>query len=185
MDTYGTFLAAAELVVGAEALEDIGLELSDQPRLAEVLQAALAVDFSEQIEKWRECLEHLLASPIDAHRGGDKLTVGGVLVEFENPQGGLFDLKGAQDRLALVGLGLKKADGPGQGPYLAVPVSKHPALNRMFQDTDFLEGGWKTALKQAPNGIVQDAINWKIQRVATPCLMVDLAAYDRLVEGDG
>jgi len=183
MDTYGTLFAAAEMLVGADALEDIGLELSDQPRLAEVLKAAFANEFTEQIEKWRECLEMLLAAPIDAHRGGDKLTVGSVLLEFENTSNGLFDLKGAQERLALVGLGLKKADGPGQGPYLAVPVGKHPALAKIFQDSDFLEGGWKTALRQAPEDVIAGTQNWKIQRVAMHCLMVNLAAYDRIVGG--
>lgn len=185
MDTYGTLLAAAELVVGKDALEDIGLEVTDQPRLAEVLQAALQSEFTEQVEKWQECLEHILASPIDSHRGGEKLTVGGVLMGFENKEE-LFDLKHAQERLALAGLGLKKAEGPGQGPYLAVPTGRHPALGKIFQDTEFLEGGWSTALKQAPDSVVLRGLGnkqvVKIQRVAKHCLLVDLAAYDRFVE---
>ncbi len=185
MDTFGTLLAAAELVVGKDALEDIGLEVSDQQRLAEVLQAALASEFTEQIEKWQECLEHILASPIDGYRGGDKLTVGGVIMDFESTDG--FDLKHAQERLALAGLGLKKAEGPGQGPYLAVPTGKHPALAKIFQDTDFYDGGWSNALKQAPETVVLRGLGnkqvVKIQRVAKHCLLVDLAAYDKVVGG--
>ncbi|MBO6893408.1 MAG: hypothetical protein JJ866_15805 [Roseibium sp.] len=188
MDTYGTLLAAAQLVVGEEALEDIGLEVSDQARLAEVLKAALASEFTEQVEKWQECLEHILAAPIDAHRGGEKLTVGGVLIDFESTDENSFDLKNAQERLALAGIGLKKAEGPGNGPYLAIP-SKHPALNKIFHDSEFQDGGWSTALTQAPEDVVlrgggnKQVV--KIQRVAKHCLLVDLSAYDRLVAKGG
>lgn len=186
MDTYGTLLAAAQLVVGEEALEEIGLEVSDQARLADVLKAALASEFTEQVEKWQECLEHILSAPIDAHRGGEKLTVGSVLLDFESTAENSFDLKNAQERLALAGLGLRAAKGAGQGPCLAIPSGKHPALNKIFQDTEFQEGGWSTALKQAPESVVLRGGGnnqvVKIQRVAKHCLLVDLAAYDRFVE---
>lgn len=185
MDTYGTLLAAAGLVVGKEALEDIGLEVSDQQRLAERLQADLASEFTEQVEKWQECLEHILASPIDSHRSGDKLTVGGVILDFESEGAHSFDLKHSQERLALAGLGLKKAEGAGQGPFLAVPTGKHPALAKIFQDTDFYDGGWSNALKQAPEGVIVEARTWKIQRVPKHCLMIDLKAYDKIVGGGG
>lgn len=187
MDTYGTLLAAAELVVGKATLEDMGLECSDQDRLAQVLKASLASEFTEQVETWQLCLEHLLAAPIDAHRGGDKLTVGSVLLEFEATDG-LFNIDEARKRLALAGLGLVPAKGPGQGPYLAVPISKHPALSKIFQETDFYEGGWTNALKQAPEDLVlrgPNAKNVKIERMAKHCLLVDLAAFDRIQEEDG
>ena len=177
-------MAAAELVVGQETLEDVGLEVSSRPHLAEALKAALASEFVEQVEKWQECLEHLLAAPIDFHRGGEKQTVGSVLMDFEGDDQGL-DLKYAQERLALAGLGLLRAEGPGAGPFLAVPSGKHPALNKIFQDTDFFEGGWSMALKQAPEGVVRQGTRAKvvkIQRVAKYCLLVDLAAYDKLSE---
>ncbi|MEO1110113.1 MAG: hypothetical protein AAFX90_19540 [Pseudomonadota bacterium] len=182
MDTYGTLLAAAELVVGKETLEDVGLEVSSQPHLAEALKAALASEFVEQVEKWQECLEHLLAAPIDFHRGGEKQTVGSVLMDFEGDRQEL-DLKYAQERLALAGLGLLRAEGPGAGPFLAVPSGKHPALNKIFQETDFFEGGWSMALKQAPADVVRQGTRAKvvkIQRVSKYCLLVDLTAYDKL-----
>ncbi|QFS98876.1 hypothetical protein FIV06_15720 [Labrenzia sp. THAF191b] len=174
MDTYGTLLAAAELVVGQDALEEIGLEVSDQERLANHLRAALASEFTEQVEKWQECLEHLLAAPLDAHRNGERLTVGGVLLEFEKGTGGLFDINGARERLALVGLGLLPAASAGVGPFLAVPTGKHPALNKVFQESDFYEGGWSTALKQAPEDLVLrggQAKTVKIQRSPKHCLL--------------
>lgn len=186
MDTYGTLLAAAELVVGKDALEDMGLEVSDQQRLAEVLKAALASELTEQIEKWQECLSHLLASPIDAHRGGDRMTVGTVLADFESTEADL-DLKHSRERLALAGLGLLPASGPGNGPFLAIPTKKHPALTKMFQETDFFEGNWSTALKQAPDNVVLrgvNAKNVKIQRETFHCLLIDLAAFDQQAEGE-
>ena len=123
------------------------------------------------------------AAPIDAHRGGDRLTVGSVLQEFEN--GTSLDLSYARERLALAGLGLRKAGEPAIGPYLAVPA-KHPALTKIFADTDFYEGGWWAALKQAPEDIVLRGLDQryhtvKIQRTAKFCLLVDLGAWDRLM----
>ncbi|WP_152500854.1 hypothetical protein [Labrenzia sp. THAF82] len=59
-------------------------------------------------ERGQPRLEHILASPIDSHSGGEKLTVGGVLMRFENKEE-LFELKFAQEHLALAGLSLKKA----------------------------------------------------------------------------
>lgn len=183
IDTYGTLLAAAEMLVGPEVLEDLGLEVSNQEALAEIIRAATSAERAEQIEKWQECLEHLLAAPIDAHRGGDRLTVGGVLEDFE--KGGTLDLTYARERLALAGLGLRKAGEPAIGPFLAVPA-KHPALTRIFADTDFYEGGWWAALKQAPEDVVLRGLDqrWhtvKIQRGAKYCLLVDLGAWDRMM----
>ncbi|MAA97420.1 MAG: hypothetical protein CMN87_18275 [Stappia sp.] len=183
IDTYGTLLAAAEMLVGPEVLEDLGLEVSNQEALAEIIRAATSAERAEQIEKWQDCLEHLLAAPIDAHRGGDRLTVGSVLQEFEN--GTSLDLSYARERLALAGLGLRKAGEPAIGPYLAVPA-KHPALTKIFADTDFYEGGWWAALKQAPEDIVLRGLDQryhtvKIQRTAKFCLLVDLGAWDRLM----
>ncbi|MBA4613830.1 hypothetical protein H1W37_19405 [Stappia taiwanensis] len=180
MDTYGTLLAAAELLVGPEALEALGLEISDQERLAEIIRAATEAERAEQTEKWQECLEHLLAATIDAHRSGDRLTVGGVLLEYE--RGASLELQYARERLALAGLGLRKAGEIGIGPFLAVPA-KHPALFKIFQETDFFEGGWWLALKQAPEHIVLRGLEQryhtiKINRTAKHCLLVDLGAYD-------
>ncbi|MCA1241856.1 hypothetical protein LC092_05365 [Stappia stellulata] len=179
MDTYGTLLAAAELLVGPEALEDIGLEVSDQAALAEVIRAATEAERAEQVEKWQECIAHLLASPVDAHRGGDRLTVGGIIADFERSA---LDLQYARERLALAGLGLRKAGDPAIGPHIAIPRS-HPALTKIFQDTDFYEGGWWTALKQAPSHIVLRGLEQrfhtvKINRDAKFCLLIDLGAYD-------
>ncbi len=70
-----------------------------------------------------------------------------------------------------------------------MPPGKHPALLRVFQDSDFLEGGWSMALKQAPDHIVLRGLGnkqvVKIDRSVTHCRLVDLAAYDKYVGGEG
>jgi len=180
MDTYGTLLAAAELLLGPDALEQMGLDVADQQRLAETLASAFKAERAEQTEKWLECLEHLLSAPIDSHRGGKRLSVGRILVEFQR---GDLDLVYAREDLAMAGLGLKKAGAPGTGPYLCVPA-QHPALVKIFQETDFYEGGWWNALKQAPESIVLRGLEQrhhtvKIDKVAKFCLLIDLGAYDR------
>ena len=93
-----------------------------------------------------------------------------------------FELQYARERLALAGLGLRKAGEPAIGPFLAIPAT-HPALTKLYQETDFYEGGWWTALKQAPSHIVLRGLEQrfhtvKINRVAKFCLLIDLGAYD-------
>lgn len=182
MDTYGTLLAAAELLVGAETLEEMGLDLTDPQRLAEVLKMSFEAEKDEQVEKWLECIEHILSAPVDSHRGGRRLTVGALAGEYRR---GTLDLEYVREDLALAGLGLKPAGGrvPGTGPYLCVPKT-HQLLATIFRDTDFFDGGWWHALKQAPESIVlrghSDAVQTiKISGAAKNCLLIDLAAYDR------
>merc|ERR1712078_195080 len=44
IDTYGTLLAAAEMLVGPEVLKDLGLEVSNQEALAEIIRAATSAE---------------------------------------------------------------------------------------------------------------------------------------------
>lgn len=189
-DTFGTLFAVAELLLGAEALEKAGLPITEGERLAEMLGQATATERGEQIENWQGCLERLLASPIDAWKGGEKLTVGGVIAELE--AGKDLELKWARERLAAAGLGLKPPNGlkdargdpyPSKGYVLAVP-SKGPLLMKLFQDSVWNSGGWHGALKQAPADVVLKHLgngqNVKINRVNERCLLVDLAAYDEV-----
>ncbi|AZN71848.1 hypothetical protein D5400_11680 [Georhizobium profundi] len=182
ISTYGTLLAAAELLVGPLAMEAIGLPVGDQHALAEMIQEATSVERAEQMEKWQECLEHLLAAPIEGYNGGQRMTVGSVLHEFENV-GQTIEI--TRDKLALAGLGIRRAGDPGQGPCLAIPA-QHPALGKIFQDTDFYDGGWINALKQGPDQVVltkapKNTKVVKISRVAKHCLLVDLGSYDAMM----
>ncbi len=188
IDTFGTLLAAAELLVGPEALEEIGLPVTDDKHLGELVASATSVERSESLDNWHECLDHLLQSPIDSWREGVKPTVGGVCEELVRgiAGGGLYSIEEARKRLQLVGLGAidagKNKHAPGIGPCLAVPANG-PILKKIFADTKFHQGVWYDALKHAPTDIVirhlGNGQKVKINGSTKQCLLVDLEAFER------
>jgi hypothetical protein len=192
IDTYGTLLAAAEMVVGQEALEDAGLPVADEQRLAEIISEATAAERAERLDNWHRCLNHLLACTIDAWRDGVKPTVGGVMDDL-GADGSEGSLLNARSKLKLVNLGCMPrgrfdADAPlaeQQGPYLAVPLQQLPQLTKLFGGTDFNRGVWATSLKQAPADIVlrdRDKQTVKIDGSAHRCLLVNMRAFARYAE---
>jgi hypothetical protein len=181
-DTYAPLLACAELLVGPDVLEEIGLPITEFSRLGEIIADATAPDRAESLDNWHACLNRLLDSTIDAWRDGAKPMVGQVM---DNLMSGEIDHKYALERLALVNLGARKEGDPGRGPCIAVP-KEGPALEKLFSDTRWHSGGWFTALKQAPKGVVlRDAgakQRVKINGTTKYCLLVDMKAFGEWVE---
>lgn len=189
IDTFGTLLAAAELLVGPAALEDIGLPVTDHERLGEIVAAATAIERNENLDNWHKCLDILMQSQIDAWREGVKPTIGGVLEKLrDGPNQGGWDARGAQERLYLVNLSAidKGKISPDIGPCLAVPADG-PMLQRIFSDTEFHKGVWYSALKQAPpNVVLRDKGNHQKVRIngsLKHCLLVDLDAFEKFAQG--
>lgn len=185
IDTFGTLLAAAELLVGPEALADLGLDVTEPKRLAEIVAAATALERAETLDNWHECLDHLFQSTIDQWRDGIKPTVGGVC---ELVRAGSYGVEENRDKLALLNLGMVKAGHVSDSPCLAVP-SDGPALARVFAETKFHKGVWYSALKQAPADIViRDRGNKQVVKIngsAKRCLLVDLVAFDAYAARQG
>lgn len=183
INTFGTLLAAAELLVGPEALEAIGLPITEPQHLGEMVAAATAMERSENLDNWHKCLDFLFQASIDAWRDGTRPTVGGVCEEIRS---GRYDALLVRDKLQLVGLTAigkgKLPNNQGLGPLLAVPPDG-PVLQRIFADTEFHKSVWYTALKQAPRDIViRDRGNAQKHRIngsTKHCLLVDLEAFER------
>jgi hypothetical protein len=192
IDTYGTLLAAAELVVGEQAMHECGLPVFEVDKLRGIIATATAPDKAERLDNWHKCLNRLLASSIDAWRDGQKPTVGAAIGELADFQGASdSDLQVARNKLDLVNLTAlpKGALGqPGQGPYLCVP-SSGPQLSKLYQGSDWEGGGWNIALKQGiKSGCVIASREKSLQRInKTPqrCLLVDWAAFIKYAEGQG
>lgn len=182
IDTYGTLLAAAELLVGPAVLEDIGLPVTEAGRLGEIIAAATALERGERLDNWHKCVNRLLDSTIEAWRDGVRPTVGGVIEQTEKRElAPVF----ARERLQLVNLGLRDAGDPAEGLCLAVP-NDGPVLQRLFADTEWQRGGWFGALKQAPGHIVRrndgNKQKVKINGTTKHCLLIDMKAFAAYVE---
>lgn len=180
--TYGTLLAIAEMMLGAEALEAHGVPIAEPDRLGQWVKDQTVSERAEQQANWTLCLDRLFAFTISAWRDGVQPTVGDVVDAFlRNDEHMRRDA--AQARLKLVGLSVKDDfAGERRRPYLAIPISAELGPAKVFEHTQWQAGGWATALKQAPPEIViRDRKNWQIMKIngrACQCLMVDLKALE-------
>jgi len=97
---------------------------------------------AERVDNWHACLSHLLQSNIEAWRGGEKLTVGGVVEQYG---AGAIDADYARERLGAANLGLKvDKSGAGGGEkawYLAVPKDG-PMLKKIFAGEIWHDSVW-------------------------------------------
>lgn len=184
-DTFGTLLAVAHLLLGDEAMEAGGFDVTEEDRLGEKIGAATSVDRTDA-ENWRGCLEYLMGATIEAWRDGTRPTVGGAIEGWEKGHLAIDDLNA---RLALIDLraSVLKVDGTDY-LRLAVPLASR-ALNGVFANQKWGGGVWGSALKQAPDEVVirnlGNGQNVRINRVVKRCLWVDFAAYDRVVREGG
>lgn len=191
-DTYGTLFAMAQLMLGAEDMEDIGLDTTEPAKLGAMIAEATAEERSLQGANWRDCLEHLLGAPIEAIKGGSRPTIGAVTDELEAAykHASDYDLSSAREKLAMAGCGLvmeEDASLPaGKVRWLLAVPPKGPLLSKMFHGTKWQQQVWFSALKQGPPDVVRSGPRGKvvkINRAAERCLLIDLKGYDKLMEG--
>lgn len=183
-DTYGTLFTMVHLLLGHEALEDIGLPVTDATRLGELIAKATASERADRIDNWRACFERMISVPIEAWKGGEKPTIGGVLEKLE---AGEWQIKETEDRLTVAGVRvIEEPDAAlpaGKRRYLLCVPHASPALEKIFTGTRWSGGGWVGALRQGrESGVIRkdDKIT-RINRVPSRCVVVDLKAYDEVV----
>ncbi|MCA0423571.1 MAG: hypothetical protein LCH61_09645 [Proteobacteria bacterium] len=186
--TYGTLMAVAELLVGPEVMEAEGLPVTEPDRLGAALSAYTETERSDQADNWVNCLHKMFAATIDAWKDGQKPTVGNVFEQMRLTSGG-FDEVMANARLQLVGLKVVRAFAPDgtEVSALAVPTSPNLGPAKILQGTEYRDGVWNSALKQAPRSVVRrDLVTdkgqplsvVKINNAATRAQFIDLAAWD-------
>lgn len=198
IDTYGTLLACADLLVGEYGMISAGMMPDlvdggklDEEHLLETLEHATSGERSDHLPKWQDVIERILGCKLEAFKSGERLTVGGVIEALEDTQRGDMHIGEARMRLALAGLGIRDlpaADrsNPCKGYALCIPHSDD-SLNKLFADGEFSRGGWTEALRLGPDTIVprnlsKTAKTVKINRAAKTCTLVDLAGYDEWVK---
>lgn len=166
---YGTLLAAADCLLGAELAEELGISTAftveglENTAGLDFWSKALAADALPEVEdalpNWKKCLDYILTSHVEAWRHGKRQTVGQLLQDVQTPSAvnipTVMGIEEAQSELGLTGLGLK---APGSLPadladpqslVLAIP-NDHPAIARLLRETEWARGGWKDALRQCP-----------------------------------
>lgn len=185
-DTYGTLLTVAQLMLGEEKLEALGLPIADGAQLGELIAQATAEERGAQVDDWRACLEHLLGAPVEAIMGGERPSIGTLIEEIEKDQQ-IFEL--ARSKLAAAGVSVQEEPAPdlpaGRRRFLlCVPIQNSPPVAALFANTRWRDGGWAGALKKGRSASVVrpgDRVV-SIKRAKMRCLVIDLLAYDKAVE---
>lgn len=157
--TFGTFLAAAELLLGNSGMEAAGLVRSRQ-HWAIALAAATTAEVSGGQPNWAQCIEEFLTAPVDAWNKGDRKTVGQVLDDLVRDRNN-SELNSARKDLAAAGLGVLEFGRGFEGYALAIP-HEGKDVNKLMADTKWggrgSTGGWSWALRLAPYDIVRQKV---------------------------
>ncbi|MBZ9856747.1 hypothetical protein LB566_23425 [Mesorhizobium sp. CA13] len=153
-NTFGTFLAAAHLVLGDEGMEACGLEFENLDHWGSLLAADAVPELENVKPTWLDCIEKILTRPIEQFKGGTRHTPAQVLEDLQNKQLSFVD---AAERLASADLGLVDSGDLVEGYYLAVP-HQSDILQRMLAGTAYAPIGvsttsWSWALRRGPRDI--------------------------------
>lgn len=163
--TFGTFLAAAHLLLGDEGMEACHLPWERLEHWALLLRADATAEVAGGQPNWSRCIEAILSAPIDAWNKGERSTVGQLLEDLNNQREGA-SLHATRDKLGSAGLGVVEAGIAFEGYALAIPNSGR-AINRLLEDTPWAgrgeEGAWSWALRQGPEDIIRQKVPSKAE----------------------
>ncbi|HEV2570954.1 MAG TPA: hypothetical protein VGU72_04390 [Beijerinckiaceae bacterium] len=188
-DTLGTLLACADLALGAQKADELGVPMVDDiNRWGEWLAPNTMLEYEEASDNWRKCVIHILTGQVEAWRGGRQHTVGDLIdwLKEQGEQSYAEDLRKVRTDLKQIGLGLLVPGEIGPGYALAVP-NESPLLFKLFRETEWagVPGAsvWKSALRQGPSSVIctDPALNRvRISGVQLRCALIRLDAFEKL-----
>jgi hypothetical protein len=139
-DQMASLLAARDVLLFDDppSPDEISMTLDLVRPLLDESQEAQAENEGTQM------LNHLLSMPTDSHRGGDRMTIGQILIESMTPTN--WNKTGDNNRLGAYGMRLVYADD-GMGVSELLIANTHSGLNKLFSGTRWANGGWGAALE--------------------------------------
>lgn len=169
-NTFGTFLAAAHMLLGDEGMDECGLPFENLDHWGAELAAEIVPELADSKPTWLECLHHLMTVPIDNYQHGHKQTVGQVIEDLLNDE---IEPGEARKRLAGADVGLIEKKKCGEGWGLAIP-NQSKIIGKMLADTPFGHkggsGSWSWALRRGPENVVRAKIEVGIDKNNQPKL---------------
>lgn len=106
-----------------------------------------------------ECVQHILTSPVDAWRSGERRTVAELYLEATKTGG-------VDERRALQAMGLRVVNETDPDLRCLMVANRHVGLERIFRDTRWAGQGWVDALRHLP-GV--DAADEPVRFTGTRC----------------
>jgi hypothetical protein len=148
--TFGTFLAAAHMLLGDEGMDALRLPFETLDWWGMQLSADAVPEISEIAPPWQQFMDLLWKSPIDIREHGETRTVGQMLQRLRDEPD---DARIVERYLAAHDLALIDRRIDGLGWWLAVPNSSK-VIGRAMADTPFAarggDGNWRFALGGGP-----------------------------------
>ena len=161
-DTLGNLLAAADLALGPELAEEVGVPMVDDLSEWSVrLATSSMLEYEDRASNWRGCVNRLLTARVDAWRSGQRHTVGALLDHVQRAWGAEDSqqvLAETRALLAQADLGLMVPGQAFDGEWaLAVP-NESDMIAKLFGESPWAGAPgasvWKSALRQAPAAVV-------------------------------
>jgi hypothetical protein len=188
--TFGTLLACADLMLGPDLAEEMGVPMVDDLRpWGERLATEKMSEYEDMSDNWRACLKHLLTSRVEAWRAGSRNTVGQLLDDLAREERDMesgFDCAAANKLLAQAGLHvLGKGNKIDPKSYVLCIPNESQLVAAQFRDTRWIgQAGasvWKSALRQGPATVIctDKAHNRvRVNGVQERCTLVRMAAFE-------
>lgn len=184
--TFGTFLALADVMLGDEGLRALGLPATtERYKWGEWLRPESLPELEGAQPAWRDCIDAILTSSIEAFSGGQRSTVAQVLEKLKNDD--ISTMQEVRDKLAAADIGI--FGSARDGLILAVPNASR-VIGKALMETPFGarngNGSWRFALRRAPPEIVvkperiQEGLTDNRVTVAgrqVRCTFIDLHAF--------
>jgi len=162
-NTFGTFLAAAHLLLGDEGMDEAKLPWENLEHWGRMLAADSAPEVSGKTANWARCISEILTSQVDAWNKGERRTIGQILEDVLEEKD-LMNLGKANQLLAIAGLKIMEKGVVGEGLGLCVPKDGKD-VGKIFMDSSWGgkggTGSWGWALAQAPEHIVHKKVLMK------------------------
>ncbi len=110
--TYGTLIAAADLMLGAEAAAELDVPLTeDLAWWSEHLSADALPEIEDAIANWRTCVKAVLNNQVEPWRGGHRSTVAQCLADLEEGE----DRAASDDKKYTRAMAMRDLAGTGLG----------------------------------------------------------------------
>lgn len=177
--TYGTLIAAADLLLGPELAAELEVPLTeDLGWWTDKLSAFAMPEVEDAAANWRHCVKMILSNQVEPWRGGKRVTVAQCIADLEEGEEAgstpdrQYSRADAMRDLGATGLGIVHSEvlidklalaekmnhaqaaaelgiEHATGWILAVPPS-HPLVKKLLRDSPWSNGGWRDALRQCP-----------------------------------
>lgn len=183
--TFGAFLAIADVMLGDSGLRALDLPCDCRADWGALLKPSLLPELEGAEPAWKQAIDAILTSQIEAYSGGGRRTVAQELARITANHGD-EDVKDARQRLAAADLAVI---GATSEPILCIPNASR-VIGKALLDTPFGarngNGPWKFALRRGPPEVIlmpeQVKAGMTDNRVSvagrqTRCIFVSLKGY--------